>query len=383
MKHLVTCAAILAMAGCPVEAWAQDATVAVLPVQAEGIGTDTLHIAMQVVMDAIAELEMTPADTAAVGEAAIEQCDDPGCPEAEQAAVLGESLEVDWVLTIGIVRIDDTVEVRMTSVRVSTRDVTQAGAITDDQGLLAALARVIAQVLPGPPDPCGDVDCSDHGTCTVTGEGASCQCDKGWTPDVETGLTCVPVKPKLSAKLASQESIPLAPSAREPVMAMAMAGLVLGGLSLAASVAGIIALASHMDPRGEARPGTDAGRSAFFALWGTGLAAHVIGLPLMLGSSMKAHGAQGLPIHDSQTIAAWSLYAVTTAAMGASFYLGLGYVFVAISMPILIAGIWVGMHEARQAIEDARATPVEVGTTVLPVMIVGKEGSFLGVAGSF
>lgn len=376
---LWTLLAVLTLSG---PAQAMERTMAIIPVHAEGVGEQTAQIAVKTLLETAAELEMAVVPEEDVLAYLTGHCDAPPC-NAEETLALGQALDVSWILQMSVIQDQEEITVAMTATPIQEGDPVTTVLTTDKAGMLAAVHDAAVQVLPAVPDPCAPFDCSGHGTCVLDeNQSPVCQCDEGWFTDKDTGLDCHPrsSKPKLDAKLFTAH--PMDQEATGPVISTATAGIVFGALSLGTTAAAFIALCVHMEPRGQPRAGTEPERNAFHAMQSIALTTHVIGLPLMLGARMKGRRAQGIHPHNSQTIAAWSLYAVTSATMGMSFYLDLGFVFPAITLPLIISGVTVSMHEAHKSIGEARASQ-EAAVALLPVVSAGQDGFTVGLAGSF
>jgi hypothetical protein len=68
--------------------------------------------------------------------------------------------------------------------------------------------------------------------------------------------------------------------------------------------------------------------------------------------------------------------------MGMSFHLDLGFAFPTLTLPLVVSGVTVSMIEARRVIGEAQASQ-ETAMGLEPVLLAGRDGLSLGIAGVF
>lgn len=364
----------------PSVAFADKTKAVILPVTAQNVGTGTLQVVHATIIEKLPDLEIAAVPTEEVVEA-VKGCESPGCSQAEDALEVGKELGADFVVSTHIAREGKEILVRMVAFNVAESTSVQEEATTTKAGILTATVKLVGKVLPAP-DPCEDIDCSDNGECYVEDGEPWCRCDKGYVAD---GLDCK--RRKVKTKEGAKELMLDQETAR-PVRGLATAGAVFGAASLITYVASYISLCAYLEPSGRVRLGYESAGGSWLAFQIASLSTHVIGIPLLLSSRMKARKALGLAPSTTQSTTGWILYAASIATMTASLVTvkvgaleGFGFAFPTVTIPILVACTWVSIWESRQAVKSA---PRKASLpTILPMVSALPGGAALGVAGTF
>jgi len=344
--------------------------VAVLAVTAENVGQGTQASVEKTILELIPAFGLEIVPSADV-EKASQACETAGCGSRKDALGLGEETGADIVLSTNLSKAGDLVQVRMVAWYIADGTSKEKQAESEKSGILSAARSVMSAVLP-PIDHCRNVECSGHGTCFEQDGKPLCECDSGFKAE---GLECEKWT-MLSSEGTKKKKLLVPDDAARRIRGLAGAGAVFASLSLAAFVAAYVSLCAHVRPNGTERNDSGPAEKAWIASQIAALAAHAIGIPLLLGSRLHLGRFAGDGA-SAQNISAWVLWAVASATLGVAFWEKLSFAFTTVTIPILVSCVWVSLWESRQAVKIAE------GVLAVPYASAISGGMVAGVMGAF